>query len=61
MSNNITDYINTDRFKQFLEWLYFEKRFNGKDIIDVMFSPYKYNNEWAVFNNEVYNINEDDK
>ena len=54
MSNNITDYINTDRFKQFLEWLYFEKRFNGKDIIDVMFSPYKYNNEWAVFNNEVY-------
>ena len=55
MSNNITDYINTDRFKQFLEWLYFEKRFNGKDIIEVMFSPYKYNNEWAVFNNEVYN------
>ena len=55
MSNNITDYINTDRFKQFLEWLYFEKRFNGKDIIDVMFSPYKYNNEWALFNNEVYN------
>ena len=54
MSNNITDYINTDRFKQFLEWLYYEKRFNGKDIIDVMFSPYKYNNEWAVFNNEVY-------
>lgn len=54
MSNNITDYINTDRFKQFLEWLYFEKRFTGKDIIDVMFSPYKYNNEWAVFNNEVY-------
>ena len=55
MSNNITDYINTDRFKQFLEWLYYEKRFNGKDIIDVMFSPYKYNNEWAVFHNEVYN------
>ena len=54
MSNNITDYINTDRFKQFLEWLYYEKRFNGKDIIDVMFSPYKYNNEWAVFHNEVY-------
>jgi hypothetical protein len=45
MSNNITDYINTDRFKQFLEWLYYEKRFNGKDIIEVMFSPYKYNNE----------------
>lgn len=61
MSNNITDYINTDRFKQFLEWLYFEKRFTGKDIIDVMFSPYKYNNEWAVFNNEVYSINEDDQ
>ena len=61
MSNNITDYINTDRFKQFLEWLYYEKRFNGKDIIDVMFSPYKYNNEWAVFNNEVYSINEDDQ
>ena len=61
MSNNITDYINTDRFKQFLEWLYYEKRFNGKDIIEVMFSPYKYNNEWAVFNNEVYSINEDDQ
>ena len=55
MSNNITDYINTDRFKQFLEWLYYEKKFNGKDIINVMFSPYKYNNEWALFNNEVYN------
>jgi hypothetical protein len=55
MSNNITDYINTDRFKQFLEWLYYEQKFNGKDIIEVMFSPYKYNNEWAVFNNEVYN------
>ena len=61
MSNNITDYINTDRFKQLLEWLYYEKRFNGKDIIDVMISPYKYNNEWAVFNNEVYSINEDDQ
>tara|TARA_R100001594_G_C4010203_1_gene256763 strand:+ start:413 stop:595 length:183 start_codon:yes stop_codon:yes gene_type:complete len=55
MSNNITDYINTDRFKQFLEWLYYEQKFNGKDIIEVMFSPYKYNNEWALFNNEVYN------
>ena len=55
MSNNITDYINTDRFKQFLEWLYYERKFNGKDIIEVMFSPYKYNNEWALFNNEVYN------
>ena len=55
MSNNIIDYINTDIFKDFLEWLYYEKKFNGKDIIDVMFSPYKYNNEWAVFNNEVYN------
>ena len=55
MSNNITDYINTDRFKQFLEWLYYEQKFNGKDIIEVMFSPYKYNNEWAVFHNEVYN------
>ena len=55
MSNNIIDYINTDIFKDFLEWLYYEKRFNGKDIIDVMFSPYKYNNEWAVFHNEVYN------
>jgi len=54
MSNNITDYINTDRFKQFLEWLYYEQKFNGKDIIEVMFSPYKYNNEWAVFHNEVY-------
>ena len=54
MSNNITDYINTDRFKQFLEWLYYEQKFNGKDIIEVMFSPYKYNNEWALFNNEVY-------
>ena len=55
MSNNIIDYINTDRFKQFLEWLYYEQKFNGKDIIEVMFSPYKYNNEWALFNNEVYN------
>ena len=55
MSNEITDYINTDRFKQFLEWLYYEQKFNGKDIIEVMFSPYKYNNEWALFNNEVYN------
>ena len=55
MSNNIIDYINTDIFKDFLEWLYYEKKFNGKDIIDVMFSPYKYNNEWALFNNEVYN------
>ena len=55
MSSNITDYINTDRFKQFLEWLYYEQKFNGKDIIEVMFSPYKYNNEWALFNNEVYN------
>ena len=55
MSNNITDYINTDKFKQFLEWLYYEQKFNGKDIIEVMFSPYKYNNEWALFNNEVYN------
>ena len=54
MSNNIIDYINTDIFKDFLEWLYYEKKFNGKDIINVMFSPYKYNNEWALFNNEVY-------
>ena len=54
MSNNIIDYINTDIFKDFLEWLYYEKKFNGKDIIEVMFSPYKYNNEWAVFHNEVY-------
>ena len=60
MSNNITDYINTDRFRFFLDWLNDERKFSGRDLISVMFEPYKYKQEWAEFNNEVYN-NVDDQ
>ena len=43
----------TDRFIYFLNWLYDEKNYNGRDVINVVAKPYKYNDLFNEFYEEV--------
>ena len=45
----------TDRFIYFLNWLYDEKNYNGRDVINVVAKPYKYSDLFNEFYKEVYN------
>jgi len=45
----------TDRFINFLHYLRDEKYYNGRDIINVVAKPYKYNELFNQFYEEEYN------
>tara|TARA_R100000808_G_C2131831_1_gene140892 strand:- start:893 stop:1093 length:201 start_codon:yes stop_codon:yes gene_type:complete len=51
VKNDIMKYSEpiTDRFIYFLHYLRDEKHYNGRDIINVVAKPYKYNNEFNQF------------
>ena len=54
---DIIEYCNpmTDRFINFLNWLYNEKNYTGKEVINVVAKPYNYNDLFNKFYEEVYN------
>lgn len=52
---DIIKYWDTSTFIFFLNWLYDEKNYTGRDIINVVESPYKWNKEFNEFYKEVYN------
>jgi len=52
---DIIKYLDTSTFIFFLNWLHDEKNYNGRNIINVVESPYKYNKEFNQFYEEEYN------
>ena len=52
---DIIKYWDTSTFIFFLNWLYDEKNYTGRDIINVVESPYKWNKEFNEFYKENYN------
>ena len=56
VKKDVMKYFDTSTFIFFLNWLYDEKNYNGRDIINVVESPYKYNDLF----NEIYKENYND-
>tara|TARA_Y100001972_G_scaffold118452_1_gene158568 strand:+ start:140 stop:331 length:192 start_codon:yes stop_codon:yes gene_type:complete len=55
VKNDVMKYWDTSTFIFFLNWLHDEKNYTGRDIINVVESPYKYNKEFNQFYEEEYN------
>ena len=52
---DIMNYTNTSTFIYFLNWLYDERNYNGRDVINVVAKPYKASDLFNEFYKEVYN------